>query len=92
MSRMMLVRLAGLLALSLTASAQSQNVPPSLPTAGGGVYLVSLVGVAHSSDAGWSSAMNWAVGYDVSDNFGLEAGIPFYALTSTQQISAGGTT
>lgn len=92
MSRMFLVRLAGLFVLGVVVSSQAQSAPPPLPTAGGGIYLVSSVGVAHSSDAGWSSAMNWAVGYDVSENFGLEAGIPFYALTSTQRVTTGGTT
>ena len=86
LSKLFMVALIAFLAVEFSIPALSQNAAPASPTTRGGFYASSSVGAGYNTSSGWSSDLNSAVGYDVSEHFGVEAGMPFYALTSTTRI------
>ena len=90
LSKLSMVVLVALLAVELPVPALSQNAAPASPTTRGGFYASSSAGASYNTSSGWSSDLNSAVGYDISEHFGVEAGMPFYALTSTTRIDNAG--
>ncbi len=70
--------------LAATAFAQ-RNPRPALSVSG--VYEYTSFAVGHDSSAGWSSEMDSALGYMFSPKFSVEAGAPFYLVTTTQATS-----
>ncbi len=80
-----------LTALWLTSAAVAQQ-SPAQPVHSYGLYEYTSFSVGHDSSAGWSSVMDSAVGYSFNQTFAIEAGAPFYLLTTTQGTSTTGST
>ena len=80
-----------LAALWLTCTAVAQQ-SPAQPVQSYGLYDYTSFSVGHDSSAGWSSVMDSAVGYSFNPTFAVEAGAPFYLLTTTQGTSTSGST
>lgn len=80
-----------LTALWLTGAAVAQQ-SPAQPIQSYGLYEYTSFSVGHDSSAGWSSVMDSAVGYSLNQTFAIEAGAPFYLLTTTQGTSTTGST
>lgn len=77
--------------LFVTTAAIAQRSPsPALNQSG--LYEYTTLGAGHDSSAGWSSVMNSAVGYSFTPAVSIEAGIPFYLVTTTQALSTTGAT
>jgi len=55
-----------------------------------GFYELTSLSTGHDTSAGWSSEMNSAVGYDVNSHFAVEAGTPFWLVTTTQSTTTSG--
>ncbi len=77
--------------LFFTATAVAQRTAsPSLRDSG--LYGYTFVSIGHDSSAGTSSVMDSAVGYSFNPTFSVEAGAPFYLLTTNQTTTSSGTT
>jgi hypothetical protein len=80
-----------LTALWLAGAAVAQQ-SPAQPVQSYGLYEYTSFSVGHDSSAGWSSVMDSAVGYSFNQTFAIEAGAPFYLLTTTLGTSTTGST
>jgi hypothetical protein len=80
-----------LAALWVTGAAVAQK-SPTQPIQRSGLYEYTSFSVGHDSSAGWSSVMDSALGYSFNQSFAIEAGAPFYLLTTTQGTSTTGST
>ena len=55
-----------------------------------GFYEATSLTTGHDTSAGWSSEMNSALGYDINSHFAVEAGAPFWLVTTTQSTTTSG--
>ncbi len=57
-----------------------------------GFYEFTSLTTGHDTSAGWSSEMSSALGYDINSHFAVEAGAPFWLVTTTQSATTSGGT
>ncbi len=79
--------------VSAGASAQtSSHSSSSTTTRESGLYESSTFSTGRDSSAGWSAALNSAIGYDAGKHLSFELGVPFYLVTTSTAASDSTTT
>lgn len=79
-----IVLFAAVLCVSIAAWAQQDFSTKS------GFYGITSLSTGHDTSAGWSSETNSALGYDINSHFAVEAGAPFWLVTTTQSTTTSG--